>query len=962
MLTSVALHAESVEQIVEAFAKAGKARRVELANQFFRILDKEQFTDELVQFSPKSAPDSVEMNVWFWAGEYALDAARYDQAIGYMKRATDISHDRNDREMESDCLNELAVCYFKKGELTKATRYAKACYDLTEQLHDDERLTYSLNTITSIYVAAKQAQEARKYNERAIALAEKTGNQGLIANRWGMASEISHLEGREQEAYDNAHKAYGLHLALGDTAKAAIRQVQMATALIALQRYGEAKRLMESAIPVLKAEQNVLSLGICYNQMGDVMLEQHDNAAARDYYAKALNIFQHIGNQYHESHSSFGLYQALRDSDPQQAMTHLGHYAALKDSIYHHDMRNLLADYDAQYDNDTLAEENEAEHRYTRQLIMGGVAILLVVIAALAFLVYALRLKSRAAQLNRELQVAHERFFTNITHEFRTPLAVINAATEEIRSEVRGEKSEVRGEKGEGRGEAIMKHAENISRSSKSLLNLINQILDIAKLNSLTHAKKLSRALSGLIHHEEDTAPWRTDDVVAFVGMMCESYKDYAQHQGITLLYGHKESAVTMDFIPDYLRKILRNLISNAIKFSNEGGQVLVHTEVVDGQLQLIVDDEGIGIAHDEVSHIFEPFYQAENDSQNIGTGVGLSLAKLATEAMDGHIEVHSAPGEGSVFIVTLPLRHGKGNWKHVDDVDRTEEKVDLPAKIADSIDSEADEDNVRILIVEDAPEVAEYMAHNLQGDYSVFFARNGQEGLEKARMLVPDMIVTDIMMPLMDGYELCREVRSDALLSHIPVIMVTAKVTKDDRMRGLEAGADAWLEKPFHSDELRLRMQKLMEQRHHLKNYYAQLASNTPASSSQPADHEAETSPLRPALLEDSQREFAEHIAALIEQQMDNHKIDLNEVASELCITRVQLTRKLKAITGMNTRDYANMVRINRAKHLLDNSELTISEIAMKCGIEDVAYFSRFFRKLAGCTPSEYIARRVEA
>ncbi|MBQ7421974.1 MAG: response regulator [Prevotella sp.] len=221
-----------------------------------------------------------------------------------------------------------------------------------------------------------------------------------------------------------------------------------------------------------------------------------------------------------------------------------------------------------------------------------------------------------------------------------------------------------------------------------------------------------------------------------------------------------------------------------------------------------------------------------------------------------------------------------------------------------------------------------------------MFFAGNGNEGLEKARELVPDLIITDIMMPGMDGFELCRQVRKDTLLSHIPVIMVTAKATQEDRMDGLNAGADAYLEKPFRADELNLRVEKLLEQRRLLMEKY----SNAVA--------EEKTEEI---VIKSADQEFLDRFHEELYIQLKQQNLDFNQLAAAFCITRVQLNRKLKAITGLSTRDYINTLRINRAKRLLRDNEFTIGEIAMKLGIDDIAYFSRFFKKETGVTPTEY-------
>ena len=548
------------------------------------------------------------------------------------------------------------------------------------------------------------------------------------------------------------------------------------------------------------------------------------------------------------------------------------------------------------------------------------VVVLVLATVIIAFLWYVLRERSRKQQLLTEAEQMRTRFFTNVTHEFRTPLTVILSAAQDTLRLSPG-------------GGDIHRNATDIMRHGQSLLDLINQMLDIAKMTAVGHRN----------------LQWCRGDIVGFVMVLCESYRAYAAAKGITLVYAPREESVVMDFCPDYVLKIVQNLISNAIKFSRQGGRVTVSIKTDGDTLLLCIADEGIGMTGEQKANIFKPFYQASSGMGGMGTGIGLAVVKLAVESMNGRIEVSSEPDEGSEFVVALPMtaHAGAAPLPEVGAADKADAATALPDdKSTDGTDDEcAADDAVRILIVEDTPEVARYISRQLNAAYSFYFATDGSEALRKAEELVPDIIVSDVMMPGMDGYELCRRVRASQLLCHVPLVMVTARATHADRIAGLEAGADAYLEKPFHADELSVRVEKLLEQRRMLRRKYSQAAE--------------ESGQAEDALTSDADRAFMAKVTAAVQQTIVGGKTDYDALAYDLCLSRAQLNRKIKAITGYTTTEFILFMRIAMAKRLLDTADLTITELAMKCGMDNASYFCTLFKKSTGMTPMQYKNRR---
>ena len=567
-----------------------------------------------------------------------------------------------------------------------------------------------------------------------------------------------------------------------------------------------------------------------------------------------------------------------------------------------------------------LRLEHERTMRYVGFIVSG--VVLLTLGGLLAVVLYTSRLRQRSHQALKKLSAMRESFFTNITHEFRTPLTIIHSAAGEV-MRLAPPDSEIHSD------------AAAIVRSEQGLLRLINQILDIAKMTAGASMQQPA---------------WKHGDVVPLIRSIAESHATIAATAGITLAFEPQEKQVLMDYVGDYVQKIVQNLLSNAIKFTAPGGEIHLSTSTDGRNFVLRVSDTGIGFTPEQKEHIFKPFYQVSNDTQGIGTGIGLSLVSLSVEKMKGTIEVHSAPGEGSVFTVILPIV-AKGEVISKYEPDPVPEPLPVAEAGEAAIELTADDgdvdasDGTHVLIVEDTPEVARYMKRQFPADagYRFHFAADGEEALEKARQLVPDLIITDVMMPRMDGFELCRRVRADELICHVPVIMVTARATHEDRLQGLQAGADAYLEKPFHADELTLRAAKLLEQRELLRRKYSEAV--------------ASGGEVQSAVQSEGDKAFIEKVTDAVRTAISSGKgrIDYDALAYALCLSRAQLNRKVKAVTGCTTTDFILQIRIAMAKQYLDCSNLSIWEIALRCGMDSDSYFCTLFKKCTGMTPLQY-------
>ena len=560
-----------------------------------------------------------------------------------------------------------------------------------------------------------------------------------------------------------------------------------------------------------------------------------------------------------------------------------------------------------------LIQKNYQMEQRTKNIILfAGISILLLTIIIIGFLLYVVRIKSRTQKIMRHMETVRNKFFTNITHEFRTPLTVILGLANRL-----SEKTE--------KDQESIASLQTIIRQGDHLLNLVNQLLNISKVRSSIEEPE-----------------WRTGDIVAFIRMIVENFQIFAQQKHLNLIFVPQQNFLQADFVPEYFQKVMHNLLSNALKYTPKGGHIYITATQENNNLVIQIADSGKGIDKQDLPHIFETFYQGNNSCMDMGTGVGLSLAKQMVETMGGQITVKSAVGKGTVFFVTLPLKHGTSQWEEWTP-DEPEKNLPPSVPTPDPASSETEPsgaDPATILLVEDNQDVAFYIGGLLKDRYRLLYARDGKEGLEKAIEYMPDLILTDLMMPGMNGFDLCREIRSSIVLNHIPIIIITAKSEDMDKVQGIEAGADAYLLKPFNTDELYVRIDKLLEQRRVLREKYSQALRNNCT----------DTVKLLPA-----DQAFIDRLTDIIYSQISDTSLNSDRIAEKMCISKSQLNRKVRVITGSNTTAYILYVRMEKAKRMLSSNDMPIGDIAMQCGFEDVGYFGRVFKQTFHMTPSQY-------
>lgn len=554
---------------------------------------------------------------------------------------------------------------------------------------------------------------------------------------------------------------------------------------------------------------------------------------------------------------------------------------------------------------------------------VGQISLLIIFGIGLAYKFFHSEREKVQAERIRELDRIKSRFFANISHEFRTPLSLIlgpvNQAMESIpASESLTDENElpVKG-----------KHLSLIRRNALRLQSLVDQLLDLSKLDN---GKMILSVSEG--------------NIIQFIRSIVFSFESLAERKHI---HYHTSFPAELDnafFDHDKLEKILVNLLSNAFKFTPEHGTIRVSVDQHKSNLKIQVSDSGSGMKPEEVDKIFDRFYQVEGTEAK-GTGIGLALVKEIVNLHGGQISVDSIQGEGTNFKLILPYQkqyfppETAFVGQHLDGASTHKFSAELAETLPVPNGSNRFTKELPLaLVVEDNPDLRHYICENIQDQFQVIIAKDGQEGIDIATEQIPDIIISDVMMPKKTGFELCEQLKKDQRSSHIPIILLTARVGQEHKIEGLEQGADDYLTKPFDIRELNIRMANLIEQRQRLKEKFA---------------GELQIRPTQVTLNSVDER-FLKAVMQEIEKNLGNEFFTVEELARSVGFSRSQLHRKLKALTDKSANQLIREFRLTRAKDLLEQNSASVSEIAYQVGYSNLSYFSKSYKEAFGKLPSE--------
>lgn len=863
------------------------------------------------------------LKVWLNQSTHYYDNGDYAQSAKLARTCIETAQKQGIKGVSGQAYYLLAKGAFQLQDYPTGTQYAREVMRTGKMEANNNDIGNAFNVMAILMLATNQLDSAYHFGEQAVHYYQQAGNMEGIAIANTKIGHVFNIKGEYAKATPYYLRSY--EVSKTDTLSAAFMTANLC--------------LASNYIFLKKADAALFHTQVSY-RIAKVRGSFYDQSMALQYFS--------------------GIYEMK--GDLAKALQYGWQYAKIRDSVMRHEQIKLVKEMEVQYkaaekeNAIKLLEKDRSQQRAVIWAVLATLA-LLVLVALRIYRSYQQRTRDNqqltavnttltAEKIETERQLEEEarererlnemdafksRFFTNITHEFRTPLTVVLGITGQLQSQLQTWAKDDAQQGVSGKLSLIKRNGEN-------LLRLINQILDLAKLES--NALKMN---------------YVKGDVLAFLRYIAESMHSMANAQNIML---RVESApgllgqVIMDYDPEYLSHIVQNLLSNAIKFTPSGGRVMLRLavepeEAGKASALLTVADTGVGIAQADLPFVFDRFFQARNQehSKSGGAGIGLALTKELVRTMGGEISVESHEGRGTTFFVRLPITQNAQASDQSMVLAPAPLPSTFPLKGRTTAPTAHSDERPTVLVLEDNPDVVEYLTASLAPYYTLDFAYNGRAGIEKALETIPDLIISDVMMPEKDGFEVCDTLKRDEKSSHIPIVMLTARADVESRLAGLRRGADAYLAKPFLEEELLIVTENLLELRRKLQSKYAKSAlGDVPTG---------ENASKEVAGVEDVENVFLKKAIAHIAAKIDDAEFGNEELARKMLMSESQLHRKIKALTQQSLSIFIRSVRLRQGRTLLETTNLSISEVAYAVGYTDPAYFSRTFSAEFGFPPT---------
>ena len=847
--------------------------------------------------------------------------------------------------------------------------------DIAIKLNDTLEIVQAMNNLGTNFRRIGAHSEASQYHFQALHYAEAwsglntpDGTKNRVMSLNGIGN-ISLMLGFYDDAEEKFRKALSEEIKLKSPLGQAINYANLGAIFEIQQQYDSAYIYYNKSLEQNKIAKSDMGIGLCLIHLGELYEKEGKYDLAKMEYLKAYDLLYQISDKWHflqasialarinlitENISKFKNYVELAENTAKEiespehlagvyllkhdyhikqgnyklALQHYKQHEAFQDSVQGIKKINRHLDIRLAHErnkNSLKLQQIEVKRQVAQKRgeYLTYMSLLIIVVSLIIFasLYYAYRQRTLSNKILKKLETVRSDFFTNITHELRTPLTVIqglNRQMQKKRDITEKERIAFRGA---------------IERQSNNLLNLVNQLLDLAKLKK-----------------GADEPQWKRGNIIAYLEMTAEAFRLYAAEKGVKLMFYSDINTSEMDFIPSYIDKIVSNLLSNAIKHTDAGGKIdfVVAKGKQPDIITIRISDTGEGIPQEDLERIFDLFYQSPQAKNIAGTGIGLAFTEMMVEKMKGEIVVESEVGKGTVFTIDLPLKNKKlpyilplnddkkPNTIHAEPQNRNRENEEQIEKQK----SESNNTKPLVLIVEDNSDILLYLKSLLNDKYEVITAWNGEEGLRAAKKHIPDLVITDLMMPIKDGYQFVTEMKQSKLLDHIPVIILTAKTTDEDRIKGLRCGVEAYIRKPFQHEELLIRVENIFENRRLLRERYMNAITRSGSESK---------------LCNDTNMKFLQTITNIIYAELNNPELNSVFLADKMAMSVSQLSRKINGITGYSTISYVLQLKLSKAKKMLANESVSIAEVSDACGFYDASYFSRVFKKEFGLSPSHF-------
>ncbi len=861
-------------------------------------------------------------------GKVYFELQEFERGEKIYTKGLELAETSKDSFLYAEKLFDLGYMYSKYEDYTNAFKTLQKSEKLYRKLEDPLNEGWSIVHQGFIYRDLGDYKESEKYHLKHLQLSQQNDIKKSISAAYGNLGEIYHKLGNLPKSINHWKRAIRLskeinleeyaNVGTGKLVEIYISEKQFSEAITYLNEY----MAVAEKVAIPKYERNLpLNIHLWQCQI-DYGLKKYSKALKEC--EECLNIYK-TNNWNPESGVLKSLYEVNKKLNrPTIALDYFEKYQIATDDENVNKARTEIQSivFNNQIIADSIAQAQEKEllnvayekglRKKNQEKNLFVIIGLLVLLLATAYFVVSRRIAASERKRLKEINQLKNSLFTNITHEFRTPLTVIKGMTDTIKSNLKTQKLD-----------DLENSLEMIKRNSDGLLHLVNEMLELAKIESGNMELHLVQA-----------------DVIPFIKYVSESFNSLAEENQISLTIYSEVDTLIMDFDENKLTSIISNLLSNAIKFTSENGKIIVHINQIiikeKPYLFIKVKDNGVGITEEELPNIFNRFYQTDASSvrESEGTGIGLALTKELVDFMQGSIEARSTLNKGSEFNVTIPVTRSAAQSEPKQTIKTPRSSISIPIL---NQNQETDSELPLLLIIEDNLDVAHYLKTCLKDTYETLHAVNGIEGIGMAIEKIPDIIISDVMMPGKDGFEVCETLKSDKRTDHIPIIILTAKTSIEDKLKGLSHGADAYLAKPFIKEELFTRLEQLVSLRKKLISKIQKEGTNS----------------LLKKRTKNPKLQFLQRIVKLIHDDISDSNFGSEHLSKKLVVSESQIYRKIKAITGKSTAIYIRSIRLQYAKDLLINTNKTVSEVAYEVGFNDPSWFSRAFKDEFGFSPS---------
>ncbi len=846
------------------------------------------------------------------------------EAIYACLKCAEIARSLNDYPTLADTYIAVGNTYAREHKLDQSLKY----YLKVDSLHSVHPLrpiiiAAAYQSIGDVYKSLKEYDKSEEYFLKANTEFKKL-KQGaeffLNTTNWHLG-EVYLQKKQYKKADSLLQQSYVFFNTIKDYLTLAHISIDLGQINMKNNNPEEAEKYFLQSYKLVKDMGNTYEVSVSAIELGNLYLKQKQYDKAITYYQTAVQIQKNENNSQVIQESYANLSKAYAGKkDFKNAYLYLYKASQLKDSINQTQNAAKIRELEAIYQTEKkekeialLSSKNkiiEQQKRMQRNLFLGIMSF----VSLLALFLFSLyKNRQKVVRKLKELDQAKSDFFANISHEFRTPLTLILSPVKQRLKQNRLTKED-------------SNLLQIIQQNAERLLDLVNQVLDLTKLQAGKRKLNVSQV-----------------DPQNFLGLIAHNFESLAQQKNISYTIDNqcKEEFIWID--KDVIQKITNNLLSNSFKYTEKGGQIRFFSDCKDGKLIIKIQDTGKKLTQEDLNRIYERFYQKNKHSE--GIGLGLSIVKQLVQLHKGRIKAESGEDGWTVFQVVIPIE--KSVYK-LDEITKQSEpeKNYSPQYIAPENTHQPEHcpiertDDPILLIIEDNSDVRKYIANIFKDCFKVITAKDGEDGMEKAFANIPDIIISDVMMPGKDGVEVLTALKSCERTNHIPVILLTAKAGEENKIKGLFAGADDYIEKPFNEEILKLKVNNLINYRKKIKE---KILDEYLLIGKIPKD------------IPDKDQRFFEHLTQVLDKKITNPDFSADDFAKAMGMSRMQLHRKLTALTGQSTSQFIKIQRLNQAAVLLKNSNINISEIAYQVGFNSPGYFNQCFKKQFGCTPKEF-------